>query len=105
MSAMQARGSLVAKPAHVCRAIVESASQAAAERMAEELFALVERDAGYAHISDGIDILSEKELLNLAAKSRDLHERCAKKLNAFVLHHANRIVLGKPYRRAKRWKP
>ena len=65
--------------------------------MADELFRLVERDAGYAHISDGIDILSEEELLDLAEKCRGRHEACVKLLNDFLYHHSTRIVLKRPY--------
>jgi hypothetical protein len=65
--------------------------------MADELFGLVQRPAGYAHISDGIDVLNEDQLLDLAIGSRDRHEECVKLLNTFILHHAKRIALKRPY--------
>lgn len=67
--------------------------------MADELFKLVEGPGGYAHISDGIDVLSEDQILELAARARGQHEKCAKLLNAFIYHHAKRIVLKRPYQR------
>lgn len=69
-----------------------------ANPMADELFKLVEKPAGYAHISDGIDVLSEDRLLKLAADARDRHEQCVALLNKFIRHHARRLALKRPYK-------
>lgn len=66
-------------------------------KLADELFRLVEKDAGFAHISDGIDVLGENDLMELAEKSRARHDQCVKLLNAFLTHHWKRIALGRPY--------
>ena len=65
--------------------------------LADELFALVERDAGFAHISDGIDVLTESQIMSLAEGARDRHQRCVKLLDAFLLHHWKRIARKRDY--------
>lgn len=70
--------------------------------MATELFKLVEGPGGYAHISDGIDVLSEEQLLELAEQCRDRHQECAKLLNSFLYHHSKRVVLKRPYEPMKK---
>lgn len=65
--------------------------------LADELFRLVERPAGFAHISDGINILDEEEILSLAENSQAQHELCAELLSKFLHHHWKRIALKRPY--------
>lgn len=65
--------------------------------LADELFGLVERDAGYAHVSDGIEVLTEGEIMQLAENVRERHIRCVNLLDAFLLHHWKRIARNRPY--------
>lgn len=51
-----------------------------AQDLGEQLFELVERDQGYAYISDAIEGWSRGRLMDLALDSARAHERCAQKL-------------------------
>jgi hypothetical protein len=52
--------------------------------LAAELFALVERDQGWAFISDGIEVLSRVEIFNLARASLKYSRRVVRTLEKFM---------------------
>lgn len=54
------------------------------EKLGDELFLLIERDQGRSFISDGIGILSRKEIFDLAMASIKYHAKCLVKLKRFM---------------------
>lgn len=54
-------------------------------KLARELFALVEKDQGFAFISDGIEGLSRKQIFDLANGSLKYSRRVVRKLEQFML--------------------
>jgi len=57
-------------------------------KLAEELFALVEEDQGYAFISDGIEVLSKKEILWLARASLKHTKIVVNRLEKFIYRYS-----------------
>jgi hypothetical protein len=60
--------------------------------LADKLFRLVERWQGYSFISDGIDVLSREEILELAQSSLWWTEKTASILKAFLKREAKRTL-------------
>jgi len=88
----------VLESAIIARALTsEGDEEMASNPMADELFRLAERDAGYAHVSDGVEILDEEQLMKVAESARTHHARCVELLTAFVEHHEQRLREGRPY--------
>ncbi len=54
------------------------------EKLADELFSLVEHLQGEAYISDGIGVLSREEVFALARRSLDKHRECAERLDSWL---------------------
>ena len=55
--------------------------------LADDLFRLVEHDQGKAFISDGLDVLSPRDILDAANTSLRYTERVARKLRRWLRNH------------------
>ena len=53
-------------------------------QLADRLFNLVQKDQGWAFISDGIEVLSRREIFNLAQASLKYSRRVVRKLERFM---------------------
>jgi len=58
--------------------------------LADELFALVERDQGYSYISDGNGHMTRDQIVAVARASLEAHERCARALRRWLADSAVR---------------
>lgn len=63
------------------------------ERLADELFGLIEKDQGYAFISDGIGVLSKTELLRLAQAALTHSEKVCRNLRKFIKTHSGELSI------------
>lgn len=57
------------------------------EKLGDELFRLVERDQGFAFISDGIGLLSEDKIFELARETIKLNNRVNRKIKRWLKNH------------------
>jgi len=54
------------------------------KRLAIKLFDIVETEQGYAHISDGNEHMTNKQIIAIAEKSLRHHENCVRLLIGFL---------------------
>lgn len=57
------------------------------ESLAHELFGVIETEQGFAHISDGITVLTRDEILGIARASLKHHRKCVLLLEDFLRKH------------------
>jgi hypothetical protein len=61
------------------------------EDLGSELFGLVERDRGYAFVSDGIQKLGAERVFNIARGALKHTEIVAKKIRRFLKKHGQEV--------------
>jgi hypothetical protein len=71
------------------------------EKLADDVFKLVEYDQGYSYISDGMGRETRESIIEIVHTALAAHERCVKKLRAWLKVQTQAPASDGPRKRAR----